>query len=156
MDKGDVSFNLDSLENFDQEIDVFIYDALLNTYSQFNDNDFSITLEAGNYLNRFYLTFTEESTLDVEDLELFNNQIFVSYLNSTDEIYIKMPLITELKEVSIFNLLGQEIMYWDEFEFISNSEVKLKTSYKFPIASYIIKVNTYRGIVNKKVIIEQE
>src|SRR5690606_10883015 len=65
---GTIEISLTDIENFDESIDVFIYDSVLGTYHPINDGSFEITLEAGVYDNRFYITFQEDETLSNIDL----------------------------------------------------------------------------------------
>lgn len=147
--QGNVEVSLKSIENFDSEIDVYIYDSLLNTYSAINTTSFNINLDAQDYVDRFYLTFNTEDTLS--NTELDNNNIFVNYLNQSNEVYIKSS-INIIKEVVLVNILGQNIISWD-FENEYNSEIRLPIK-SISEGTYVVKVITNTGIISKKIIIK--
>ena len=149
---GEIQIELNALENFDNDIDVFVYDALLGTYTLINDSSYTINLEASAYTNRFYITFTSES-LSVEDVELNENQIMVNYLNDSNEIYLNSPNITEVEGVSLINILGQSLFSWNDFE-VNSNEIRIPVN-KISSGTYIISIQTEFGkTINKKVIIK--
>src|SRR5690606_34568179 len=108
---GSVEFSVTDLENFDTDIDVFVYDSVLGTYHPINDGSFEITLEAGVYDNRFHITFQEDETLSVIDQDLQSVQ--VQYLQDTDEIFIKSPSYVNVRQVYLINILGQTVKSWN-------------------------------------------
>ncbi|MBV1889227.1 MAG: HYR domain-containing protein, partial [Proteobacteria bacterium] len=57
---GNVEIALNSLENFEADINVYVYDTLLEVYYHLNEQNFITSLEATNYNNRFYITFNDE------------------------------------------------------------------------------------------------
>lgn len=148
---GDMTISLTDLENFDATIDVFVYDSLLNTYHQINTNAFTTTMDAGNYDNRFFLTFNTGNSLSVDEADVAN--VMVNYLMNSDEIYIKTPKGVQVKQVSIFNLLGQTVKSWDMKNTAIWDEIRIPAN-DFAEGSYIIKVETESGLINKQVIIK--
>ncbi|MCL8007222.1 LamG domain-containing protein, partial [Gelidibacter japonicus] len=60
---GNVELALTGLENFEETIDVYVHDALLDTYTRINTVGFQANLEAGNYSGRFSIVFRPDSTL---------------------------------------------------------------------------------------------
>ncbi len=80
---GDATIALSSLENFQSEINVYIFDALLNTYTRINDTPFTSTIDAVNYTDRFYITFSIPAVVDNEDST--DNTDTTDESNNTDE-----------------------------------------------------------------------
>ncbi|RIA09324.1 HYR domain-containing protein [Flavobacteriaceae bacterium MAR_2010_72] len=150
---GNIEIELTELENFENPIDVYIYDALLGTYTRFNDVNYQISLDANDYLNRFYIAFQDNSgTLSVEDEEAQN--IIVNYLNSTDEIYVKTINSVDVRQIYLINMLGQTVKSWNMTNLpMANNEIRIPVS-KISEGNYILKVETSRATVNKKVIIK--
>ena len=64
---GNVSISLAQLENFNEEIDVYIFDLELNSYSHLNQLDFEQNLEADTYLNRYFVTFSNNVHLEISN-----------------------------------------------------------------------------------------
>src|SRR5690606_34875159 len=69
---GNIQIELAELENFNEDIDVYVYDALLGTYSRINTVNYQIALDAGSHANRYFITFKEDATLDVVDDQFSN------------------------------------------------------------------------------------
>ena len=83
---GNIEIALTGFENFESHKNVYVYDSLLGTYSKINNSSFRMNLDAGEYLNRFFITFTKaQNELDITDIELKNS--IVNYLNNSNEIY---------------------------------------------------------------------
>ena len=140
-----------SLENFDEDINVFVYDALLDTYFRINSVNYQMNLDAGSQANRYYIAFQEDGVLSVNDTDF--NDIIVSYLNDSNEIYIKIPYSIDIKQVYLVNMLGQTVRSWN------NTNAPLSHDCKIPVrniseGAYIIKVETNYTTYNKKVIIK--
>lgn len=149
---GPVAISLTALENFDTDIDVFIYDALLNTATQINTNSYQVTLDANTYLDRFYMAFASDATLSVDDT--IAQPVFVNYLNASNEIFIKMPEITGVEKVYLLNLLGQSIKTWNKRELNTyNNEIRIPVE-NVSQGNYILNVETNTTNINKKIFIK--
>lgn len=149
---GPIAISLTGLENFDTEIDVYIYDALLGTTSQINTTNYQMILDADTYLDRFYLAFATDATLSVE--EALASYVFINYLNASDEILIKMSEITNVEKVHLINLLGQSVQTWHKNNMDTyNNEIRIPVE-NVSKGHYIIKVETNTTNVNKKIIIK--
>ena len=154
---GSIEVAVSELENMPPNTKVYIYDSLLGTYTRINGNKkkFEMSLDAGDYLDRFYITFAKDNnnSLSVDD-ELLN-QVIVNYLQNTKEIHIKTINGANVKQVYLTNMLGQTIKTWN----ISNTP-SFSDDMKIPVSnvaegSYIINVQTEIGATNKKIVISQ-
>lgn len=114
---GNISISLNSLENFDTTINVFVYDSHLDTYTAINDTGFSIDITSGEYLNRFYIAFISLSNSEDEENsilstnEIDNENLIIQYYGKTKTIHIELSskLLTSSKMVKILNINGQKI-----------------------------------------------
>jgi len=144
---GTIEISLKALENFETDIDVFVYDALYETYTLINDSNFVYPLEADDYTDRFYITFQSNALTVTENIV---DNVLVNYLQNPDEIYIKTPASVIVKRVQLINLLGQEVISWE----IKNPSETIRIPVKrISEGAYIVKVKTDSGMINKKVII---
>ncbi|WP_242135895.1 LamG-like jellyroll fold domain-containing protein, partial [Aestuariivivens marinum] len=150
---GEVELSITAFENIVPNIKVYIYDALLGTYSKVDDKNqkFEMTLDADVYLDRFFITFSKKKSLSVSD-ELLS-QVQVNYLQNSKEIFIKTPLDVEVKQVYLTNILGQHVKTWNK-----TNTAQFSNEMKIPVGNvtygtYIIEVQTTSGNNNKKVII---
>lgn len=156
---GLIKIGITDLENFNTEIDVFVYDSLLDTYTQINSVEYEITLEAGIYESRFFIAFSSDdatSTTDGNALSITDNETssaLVSYLIKSHEIYIKSAESMDIEKVRLFNIMGQTVMTWNKKEFNSTfGEIRIPVV-NIPEGTYIISAETSNATINKKAII---
>uniref|UniRef100_UPI00345D3B0A LamG-like jellyroll fold domain-containing protein n=1 Tax=uncultured Psychroserpens sp. TaxID=255436 RepID=UPI00345D3B0A len=150
---GTYRISLKGLENFNDAVDVFVYDSVTGNYFNISSEAFEITLEPNTYLNRFYITFTaSEDTLSTS--EEIKSQTIINYLNSTREIYVKTPNIFEVNEIRLINLLGQEVQVWKHIqEYFIGTTIRIPTE-NLSEGTYIIEVNTEKTSYNTKAVIK--
>ncbi len=150
---GTIEITLTDLENFDEDIDVYVYDALLGDYARINTVNYQIALDAGNHANRYFIAFKEDATLNTVDEEFSN--VVVNYLNATNEVYINVPTSVDIKQVYLVNMLGQTVKSWNATNAPLAHECRLPVK-NVSEGNYIIKVRTSDNkLINKKVIIMQ-
>ena len=151
-DTGNINIELTEINNFDDPIDVYIYDATLGTYTSINESSFETNLDAGDYLNRFYVVFTPDTTLSTIDAQA--QEVMINYLNSSEEIYIKTPSSINVKQVYLINMLGQTVKAWNYTNNPFSNEIKLPVK-NIAQGGYIVKVETdTNNTITKKIIIK--
>ena len=148
---GNVELSLTGLENFDEDIDVYVHDSLLDTYTRINTVSFQANLEAGNYSGRFSIVFQPDTTLDIIDQDF--KDISVKYLQKTDEIYVKTPASIEVRQVYLINIAGQAVRSWNMTNMNFGQEFKIPVK-DISEGNYVLKVETNTNSYNKKVIIK--
>ncbi|WP_298326140.1 choice-of-anchor D domain-containing protein [uncultured Dokdonia sp.] len=175
---GEISIGVDALENINTEnTTVYVFDALLDTYTDITtDEKFTLTLEAGTYLERFYIVFertaeaedeTEDTTEETDEQEQ-NNQdvevVEVEILNETEEsdnlsvyfnsqsnnIVINKRVDYDVKSVQLFTMLGQLIKQWTPDSETSRIELPVQG---VSTGAYIIKVQKLQTTHTQKLII---
>ena len=150
---GSVGIGIDRLENFENEIDVFVYDAQTNTSVQINESHFNIELESDDYINRFFITFQPISLLSIN--ESFDSEPTIAYLNTDKEIFINLPPSLDAKSVSIYNMVGQDVRSWqpEDLDRVGN-EIRIPTKL-ISEGIYVVKLTTNDGrVTSKKMIIK--
>ena len=128
----------------------------MDKFTKINNKAFKMYLDKGEYKNRFYIAFTkaQNKLLETTDIQLEN--IVINFLNSTKEIFIRVQDITDVKQVSLINLLGQTVRSWTMTTLPNTS----KSEFRIPVKDisegiYIVKVETNTIIYNKKITITQ-
>lgn len=129
---GEASITLSSLENFNTTINVYIFDALLNTYTKINDTPFVSTIDAGDYTDRFYIAFMEpevvidtddvtDVTIDSFDVSDTNDEIFtptlvlpkkklkLRYLGNSNRLNLSFDTEASIKSITIYNYKGNTV-----------------------------------------------
>jgi hypothetical protein len=151
---GTISFSLNSLENFESPINVFIYDALNNSFNQINDNSFNMNIDNGNYLNRFFITFQNINPPAGanEALSIYNNSIdnlIIRSIPNSKELLVDTRSNIRINKVEILNILGKKV---SKISNINASKVILPVHH---VNSKIIIVSVFTnfGVIRKKIII---
>ena len=144
------NITIDKLENTPEDLVVYVHDKELNSYHNLSQDDYEIFLLAGDYLNRFEITFSTNQALDIEDVKE-KAKIEVFYSNEKKHIIIQNPVNTLVKSIELYNVLGQSIFKREILSTKNNIEYGVT-----PIRSgvYILNIDTANGILSKKVLIE--
>jgi hypothetical protein len=152
-DSGTFEIELTALENFDTNIDVYIYDAITETSYQINTNNYALYLNAGDFTDRFFITFQPSNTLSNFTNTDFAN-VIVNYLESTHEIYIRIPQDLKIQNLHLINILGQNVQSWNQDDLHAvNNEIRIPIK-NISEGTYILKVeSTLNRSLNKKILI---
>jgi hypothetical protein len=150
-DDGLNTITLDDLENVPNNMDVFIHDLENDTYNNLRENDFQFFLAAGEYSNRFELTFSDatEDTLGVGELQL--NTLDVFYNIETESLAVFNPNFVAVKSIQLYNLMGQQITNIKHISELDYFEYEVKN---LNTGTYILKINTLSGLLSKKVLVK--
>ena len=173
---GEISIGVDALENVNTDnTTVFVFDALQDTYTDITtDEKFTITLEAGTYLERFYIVFeqtaaaeeeTEDTTEDTEeqdtqDIEVVEVEILdeveesdnlsVFFNNQSNSIVINKRVDYDVKSIQLFTILGQLIKEWTPDSETSRIELPVQD---VSTGAYILKMQKPQTTYTQKLII---
>lgn len=154
-DSGDISISLVGLENFDQPINVYIYDALANTFTLINDANLNLNMSSGEYLERFFITFQNitpppssvNDVLSINDNHL--NDIILKSITTTNEILIDTKNQLTISKVEILDILGKKVV---DIKNIEKSKIRIPTQH-INSRIVIVSVFTNQGIVRKKLLL---
>jgi hypothetical protein len=155
---GLATIKIDELKNMDENIVLFIKDKFTGKTHNISHQPFEIELEPGTYLDRFSLIFrmfklieddVASGVLLVEPpIEDNNYHVFMN--NAIAELQIKNNGTDEIKSIALFNNLGQTMKIW-------NTELNrriISLPVKLATGVYIVQINTIKGTINKRIIIE--
>ncbi|HCE54060.1 MAG TPA: hypothetical protein DER05_03260 [Lutibacter sp.] len=119
---GMARIKIDAIENMDENISVHITDKLTGETHNISHKPFEINLVAGNYSERFALTFkmqklvaedvSPEVLVQAEKKSLIKG-IQVVMNNAIGEIQIKNNSDDEIIDIALHNYLGQTIKTWN-------------------------------------------
>ncbi len=146
---GNVTFNFMEMTYLPTNQNVYIYDSLLNIYTNVKQNTYTAFVPSGTQNTRFSLRFSNTSlstntSVTSNDISIFNSnsshQLVVS--NQTNSVSIS--------SVSLYNIAGQKVN-----ELIANNDedIVIDTNL-FSTGIYIVNVQTSIGILNKKIVIQ--
>ncbi|WP_223549138.1 T9SS type A sorting domain-containing protein [Aestuariivivens sp. NBU2969] len=110
---GNIKIDLQELENFETPINVYIYDSLYETYTKINKATFTENMTNGEYLDRFFIAFKDNSSalaknsLSTTDESIEYAQI--NYLRSTKELFVKTSDGSNINKITVYNINGQKL-----------------------------------------------
>tara|TARA_R110000868_G_scaffold83058_6_gene234733 strand:+ start:33626 stop:36289 length:2664 start_codon:yes stop_codon:yes gene_type:complete len=144
------SITIDKLENTPDNLNIFVHDKELNIHHNLKQSNYDVFLLAGDYLNRFEITFATAKTLTINDVSN-EGPIETFYSNEKQSIIIQNPVSKLIRSVELYNVLGQSI-----FKFKPNSTENYLQYGAAQIKSgiYILNIKTEFGIQSKKVLIK--
>ncbi len=142
------TFKIDALTNFPEELQVYLHDKTLDLYHNLRNSDYSIELTAGEYLERFEVTFTDQP-LSIEEVE--TNNVDVYFANDIESMVINNPKNIQIDQASIINIVGQEVYSYDDIIHTDYIELKAKD---LSAGTYIIRLKTEIGEISKKVLVK--
>ncbi|WP_178989047.1 LamG-like jellyroll fold domain-containing protein [Winogradskyella schleiferi] len=147
---GTNTIMLEALEHVPDDLNVYLHDIDLDLYHDLRASNYDIFLNAGQYHNRFEITFgTSEDILGIEDQT--SNSIDVLYSNSLEKIVVVNPNQVDLKSMTLFNMLGQSVYRIDKLEQRNYSEYKI---HNLSAGTYIIKLQTATdAAISKKIML---
>jgi len=150
--EGEFMIKITELENVDNSKEIYLYDAVTRESFNLRENEFVLSVNAGEYANRFFIQFTQELLNETAmNVNLRHQEIQISYSKADHSLSIFNDSEANLKEVQIFNLLGQSVQESD-VENVFRSVIKVPVK-NLPSNTYIVKVITDSGSTTKKIII---
>ncbi len=143
---------IDELENFTSSLNIYIHDKALNLYHNLKQSNYDVYLQAGAYLNRFEITFSnslEQTALSIDHIK--NDSVSVIYSNEKSSIIIQNPNLQIINSAELFNTLGQSLYKFETDT--KENYITYKTKH-ISSGTYIIKLKTDSRMVSKKVLIK--
>ena len=128
---------LDATENFDET--VYIKDKLLNTTHNLSESILELNISTGNFSDRYQIVFQPQSTLDINEFE--RNQINV-YYNGDHSIIINNQKGLQLYNIIIYNVLGQKILQLNDNTLELNN---IEIPFNRKEGVYFVKLETELG-----------
>lgn len=110
---GEIAIKVDALENPCETMRVLLKDKKLNKIYEIQDEAFKTTLPAGEYKDRFVITF-KSCAKPVEDVpEYLAQDLDIYYDGLNSRIVLNNPDKVELTSVNMYNSIGQHIKTWE-------------------------------------------
>ncbi|MFD0863454.1 LamG-like jellyroll fold domain-containing protein [Sungkyunkwania multivorans] len=143
----EVTFNIDELENIDEDFELYLRDNYSGQIIDLLAGEITLSLDEGEYSDRFSLIFSGNS-LSVDDPEDAIDGMIGFYDSRVDQFVIKNHTDKIVKNVAIYDLLGQ-VVQEDAF-------TEAMAEYRIPLSSasgaYIAVIRTENSSLTKKFI----
>ncbi|WP_411893286.1 LamG-like jellyroll fold domain-containing protein [Winogradskyella sp. A2] len=148
-ESGVFAIKLQSIENLDQDLPVYVKDNLTNSTFQLNNGNFQLFLDSGNYENRFSITFDSQENLSTDSNDFNENSIKLFFKSQIESIGIFNPNSLYISESIIYSITGQEVLRIQ----LNSSDSLNYIPVSIARGTYIMKLNTDKGIRSNKLII---
>ena len=145
-------FRLFDVQNFNEGQPIYLHDIENSLYIDLRIQDYQLTLEPGQYPDRFEITFVTEETLGVSEISIDELQVFQN--NNAGQFTILNPSLLEIIKVDLYDVSGKRIFNFDSIE--------LDDEYHYPTKNlsdgvYVANITLSNGkMVNKKVVIKND
>ncbi|WP_299014043.1 proprotein convertase P-domain-containing protein [uncultured Polaribacter sp.] len=146
---SEVSILIDEI-NFDAK-EIYILDKLESKYYNLLDNNVKLNLLEGTHKDRFFIVFEKGKILSTEENNILND-LSIFYNKNSKNLNINTINNLEIKTVSLYNILGQEVKSWT-LKDPQTKQHKLKVE-NLSKAIYLVKLKTNSGDVSKKILIQ--
>ncbi|WP_166387803.1 T9SS type A sorting domain-containing protein [Polaribacter sp. 11A2H] len=146
-----ITIGIDEINNINQ--DVYIKDKLTGKTQKINDVSATYQLKTGIYTDRFVLAFNaaEGTLLGVEE-DILTGKTSIYADNDNNNIVISKNQEVNINNVDLFDILGKKVTTWSIKEQKSTYQLDIKK--QITAGVYIVKMNTNKGTISKKVVIE--
>ncbi len=150
----DVEFNLGKTENMDIE-SIFLFDSKNNSYTKLNEDSYKVLLPAGDFSDRFYLTFqdnkpTEEEVVEAEkEEEQFVKSLDIFQNNREGILQIAVPKNVIATHITVFDLNGAAVI---SKEIPEDKKENDYSTANLQSAIYIVQIKTADDrVITKKI-----
>jgi hypothetical protein len=144
------TISVHKLENIPSTMNIFVYDNLLGEYYNIKDGAYEVYLDAGVYLNRFQIVFSQPETLSTSAFQTKDNPLDIRFDATTKDIKIVNHSSISIQNVNVYSILGQSIYKLDSAQ--TNNKININTT-SMRTGIYIVIVQTENGIISKKVLV---
>ncbi|MDT0553601.1 GEVED domain-containing protein [Urechidicola vernalis] len=144
------TISLESIENFGEDIEVYLKDLENNgeTYDLLND-DFKVKLDAGIHKSRFSIVF-QSKLLELESVPNVDDTVILFMNNEQSHIQIEKLADIDIKQAILHNSIGQSISIWNSDLDERNMQLPVNVS----TGVYVISLDTEVGIISKKIVVK--
>ncbi|WP_452219221.1 LamG-like jellyroll fold domain-containing protein [Lacinutrix undariae] len=151
LSEGMNILTIDELENVPENTTVYVHNLETNIYHNLSENDFEFYLPEGEYLSTYEITFRDQTNnaLSIEDNSLNALQVF--YANTSEHLVLINPNTENIKSMLLYNMIGQHIQTFNTVEIANHSEYTIKN---LSTGTYIIKLETDKGSLSKKILVK--
>jgi hypothetical protein len=138
------------IQNFSDSQAIYVHDIDSDIYVDLRQNNFEFILPVGIHTNKYQITFTNNSTLGINNDLLLENLSIIQN-NSISELSVLNPTLLKLNQLKIFDVDGKEI-----FNLELSNQTSFKTSTKnLNDGVYLVKLALKdERIITKKIIVK--
>lgn len=148
---GLLAIQLNETEHFEENIEIYVYDQLLNHYHNLKEGPYQVEINQGALDHRFSLRYNNTNVLSNDQFDV-NQSIIVFHSQDDRHIHIKNNHQNDIKSVEVYNLLGQLIIQ-KPLNHSSNEVIQINAN-GLSTGTYLVNVITDQFTSSKKIIIK--
>ncbi|WP_198029905.1 LamG-like jellyroll fold domain-containing protein [Christiangramia salexigens] len=172
-DEGEFSIEVEKLENFPKEINIYVHDKETDLYHNITKEAFQTEATTGEYNERYDIVFfepteegepveeeeehTEEEESEEEQAEkpdpiLTESWFTTDYLRDSKDLILNNPELTDIKAVEIYSLTGQFIERFQDLPVQRTYNLTIER--QLSSAIYIVRIYTANNEYSRKIIVQ--
>ena len=147
-----IRFRIFDVQNFETNQPIYVHDIENDTYVNLQNQNFEINLPAGDYSNRFEITFVEAATLSTD--EFTDNSFNVLQNNNTSELIVLNPKKLDIESIKLYDVSGKLI--FDKIVKANNDRLSYSTK-NLSDGVYLVQTTlSNSNITTKKIIVSNK
>ncbi len=147
---GQISIGIDEMIEYNGN--AYINDKVTGNSYPIINNKAVIDVEVGTYTDRFVLAFSPSNILSSTTDNAINNETIIYTDNKNELLIIKKQQELTISKVEVYSMIGNKVTSWSIDE--QQQTLELNLSNKIPTGVYVVKLNTNKSDISKKIIIE--
>lgn len=148
---GLFKIQLNETEYFEENINIYVFDQLLNHYHDLKEGPYQVEINQGTLDHRFSLRYNNPNALSIDQFDA-SQSIIVFHSQDNRHIHIKNNHQNDIKSVEVYNLLGQLIIQ-KPLNHSSNEVIQINAN-GLSAGTYLVNVMTDQFTSSKKIIIK--
>ena len=145
-----IRFRIFDVQNFNTNQAIYLYDIETDVYTDLTQGNHEISLEVGDYTNRFEITFTNNENIDIE---IESDSLAVYQNNPDSQLTIINPNNLDIDDVVLYDVSGKLIFH--------HKDLDTRTKHEFSTQGlssgiYLVSVKINKSAINKKVAISNK
>jgi hypothetical protein len=148
--EANFSVSLNLIDNFEDNINVFVYDKQTGSYTDIINGSFDITLPSGDHNERFEIVFKDAQQDQADDIvDVLDTAFDIFQDNNNGVLTIKNPDLINIKTVGVFDVSGKLVF--------NKTNLQAQELYSFPSNNlsdgiYIVRLITADNVdISEKV-----
>ncbi|GAA4883127.1 T9SS sorting signal type C domain-containing protein [Flaviramulus aquimarinus] len=107
-DNTEYSIKINTLKDVPENVNIYVFDNINNTYTDIKNNTFEVTLDEGTHDKRFEITFKQENTLSIEKNNFVEFNVFQN--NRISQLKILNPNSLKINSLSLYDISGKQVL----------------------------------------------
>ncbi|MDG5492171.1 T9SS type A sorting domain-containing protein [Psychroserpens sp. SPM9] len=141
---------IDKLDNIPSTMNIFVHDKDLGVFHNIKEGAYQVNLTAGQYTDRFEITFKQHDTLGTTEFNTQEKSIDILFDVASDQIKVLNHSNSKIEAINVYSILGQTV--YKNNNASSNNEIRIEAN-RMTTGTYIVIIKSETGITSKKILV---